>query len=325
MFKTIKKLINNKLFRLVSISSLIFISLIIIISIILINNSKSNINIDTTGTKISVPASEMKRVYNKLSGTIKNNLDDFDENKEYKGTIDQYEEKLGEKKNTATFLVNFDEIKQSYRVNVMWPNAQNMSDISITCPIQDSKYPDTPCKTEANSTSDISSYLPYYGTLDSGQNYTALYRYTGDKPFIEVDIDSCGDVSLINLALTKFKAFLSEKHFNPKDFNIFAPNSLCDGGAESSSKTKSTSETFYYTGNPLSTKDQNINNALPFFVPSRYFVYPNTDEQGNITSIHADISGCTAYQATPMEERVKSYLNSHNINYTVEFSYCKNP
>lgn len=323
MLKTIKNLFENKLFRIIFISLFIFVSLTITVSIILINNSKPNINIDTTGTKISIPASEMKRVYRKLTSTIEDNSDNFDKNKKYEGVIDQYSEKLSKEKNTATFLVNFDEIKQSYRVNVTWPNAQKMSDISIMCPLSDSKYPNTPCKTEVNNTSEIVSFLPYYETLESGKFINVTYKYNNNNPYIEVQIDSCGDTNLINLAIDRTKNFLKEHNFNPEDYKIFAPNNLCEGGAESGSNQPTPSETFYISGNRLKTKDENVNNFLPYFVPSRYNVYPTTDKNGNIKSIHAEISGCTAYQATPMEERVRAYLLSHNINYNIEFEYCK--
>ena len=95
---------------------------------------------------------------------------------------------------------------------------------------------------------------------------------------------------------------------------IYAPTNVCSTGGVSSST--------HTSAGTADTNDTNVNANLPYFVPNIYKVYPVVDENNNVVSIKAELSGCTDYQTNPQEEQVMEYLNSKNISYPVEFEYC---
>lgn len=274
--------------------------------------------------KNSIPNSELTKVRKNLYGIIQDNSTNFDSNKTFKGVARDYQEKTeNNKTGSATFFVDFDDIEQSYFVSLFWPDQNDGSpNIVISCPLLDSKYPNTPCKTESNSSSELINYLPYSKTLDSGEEYTVTYKYNNSDTYIEVQINSCGNMTLVESALTSAKEWIKSLNFNPNNYQIYAPTNLCDGEVHHNNTPQTTTNT-YVTGNTLNTKDENVNNNLPYFIPNMYYIYPVTDDSGNVISIKAELSGCTNYQTDPMEEEVYTYLNNKNINYTVNFEYCR--
>ena len=302
--------------------SLVAFIILITIVVIKVNDPKVQVSFPE---KTNIPDSELTKVRRNLYGVIKENSTDFNSHKIFEGTAREYQEQQKDKSTSATFIVDFDDIKQSYFVSVFWPDPDNGApNIIISCPLSNSKYPETPCKTESNSSIEIADFLPYDGKLDSGENYTITYKYSGSDPYIEVQINSCGNKTLVSSALKSAKEWLKSVNFNPDDYKIFAPIDLCDGEAHSAEESnEDVIKNIYLSGNALNTKDKNVNAALPYFIPNIYNVYPITDEQGNILSIRAELYGCTDFQTEPMETEIKAYLNSKNISYQVNFEYCK--
>lgn len=281
------------------IGGILAIIIIVIIAVIFINNSEPNVRINFEGN-VSIPGSEIKKVRENLVGVIKNNTENFSNKTVYVGNARDYSESTAGKISTAEFIVDFDEISQSYAVAVTWPDSNDdLPNIIIACPLLDSKYPKTPCETEYNSSSDIVGYLPYTGTLSSGEKYKIKAKYDDGKLYLDIDTD--GDA---NEALIDSKKWVSSIGLNPDDYKFFV-----------SSKQ-------YIQANNAKTKDANVNKNLPYFMPGVYNVYPVTDDNGNVTSIKAELAGCTDTQTDPVEEDVNSYLKTNGINYPVEFEYC---
>lgn len=320
----LKKFLGEKPLKKLAVIFASLLAFIVILSIILIkiNDPKVKINFSE---KTNIPGSELTKIRSNLYGVIRDNSENFDQNKVFEGDARNYQESKKDKTSTATFIVDFNDIKQSYSVSVSWPDPETGApNIIISCPLLDSKYPETPCKTESNSSTELVSYLPYTKTLSSGEEYIILYKYSNSEPYIEVQINSCGNKTLINTALNEIKEWIKSIHINPEDYKIFAPIDLCDGEAHSSEEgDEPLIKNVYISGNTLKTKDENINQNLPYFIPNMYNVYPITDQEGNVTSIKAELTGCTDAQTDPMEQEINLYLTSRNINYKVNFEYCK--
>ena len=74
----------------------------------------------------------------------------------------------------TTFIADIDSIRQTYRVRITDTN-QDLTDLSvyIACPrMEEMKYPEVECKGHYGSTSAaVDLYLPYAGTLASGEKY----------------------------------------------------------------------------------------------------------------------------------------------------------
>lgn len=295
----INKLKNPKI--VIGILSFLII-LVVVISIVVIILSEPKVKIDFGNIKTNIPGSELKKARENLVGVIKNNTADFNSGEIYEGTARNYNEEVSGELTTATFVVDFDKILESYFVAISWPASDDDSpNVTISCPIFDSKFPNTPCVTEENSSLDVTSYLPHTGTYGSGQEYTIEGKYNDGGLYLEVT--ASGD---LRLAVEAAKEWIKSINLNPDDYKFFAPTNQ------------------YLQINNAKTNDKNVNQYLPFFVPNAYNVYPVTDENGNVTAIKAELAGCTDSQSEPEEQEVTEYLNAHGINYPVEFEYCVN-
>ncbi|MBR3252870.1 hypothetical protein IKF84_02255 [Candidatus Saccharibacteria bacterium] len=265
----------------------------------------------------NIPTGELRKIRENLSGTIERNTENFDKNVTYVGQARDYEEEVDGNTTTAIFIVDFDAIKQSYSVLVTWPDPDDGSpNIYISCPILDSKYPETKCVTEANSSTDLIAYLPYSGSTASGVGYGIVSGYNDNGLYLTVKVESCGDNKKVEEGIEAAKEWISSLGINPDDYLFFAPTDICNG------KTTEDIPYSYVIANHAKTNDENVNKYLPYFIPNMYNVYPVVDESNNVTTIKAEISGCTDYQADPMEEQVHDYLNGYGISYPVEFEYC---
>ncbi len=319
---TFRNLLGEKpLKKLILILSSLFIAILSIsIIFIIINQPKVNISFPD-GTNI--PDSELVKIRKVLYGVIKDNSDNFDDKITYEGIAREYQEYSNtSEKTTATFIVDFDSIKQSYFITINWP-ADKDDDIPnyiIDCPLEKSKYTETKCHTESSSNTNISSFLPHIDKLKSGQEYTIAYKYNNTVPYIEIQVNSCGNSNILDDALASSKEWIKKINLNPDDYQFYLPSNLCDNEAH---EEINNIKTEYYTVSSLKTTDENVNKNLPYFIPNLYNIYPITDNEGNVVSIKAELSGCTDYQTEPMEEQVKDYLNTKNINYPLSFDYCK--
>lgn len=289
--------------------------IIVAVAVLVILNSEPNVKINFD-QNVSIPGGEIKKIRQKLAKVISNNTENFSSKIEYVGNARDYQESLGSENNMASFIVNFDAISESYAVEITWPVIdENIPNINISCALLNGKYPETPCETEINSSKDIFGYLPYTGKLDSGEEYNIVVGYDNGKMYLSIQVNSCGDTTILNEALLAARKWISSINFNPDDYLLYVPGDICD--------TELILDTFpYIQANHVKTNDKNVNQFLPYFIPEAYNVYPVVDEKNNVTSIRARVPGCFEYQMEPGKTFVKEYLNSKGINYQITFEEC---
>ena len=295
--------------------AIVAILVLIVVGIVISLPAEPKVNLDFD-VDTNIPAQELRKIREKLFSVIGSNTENFDEKATYDGIVRNYEETLEDDSNEATFIVDFDGIKQSYEVMAIWPDPNDGTpDVMVSCPILNSKYPETKCKTEVNSSTDIAEFLPYTGKLSSGEEFTLTYKYDANgNMYLEVEVDSCDNKAVVDAAVVAAKEWIRQIYLEPSDYLIYAPTNVCSTGGVSSST--------HTSAGTADTNDTNVNANLPYFVPNIYKVYPVVDENNNVVSIKAELSGCTDYQTNPQEEQVMEYLNSKNISYPVEFEYC---
>ncbi|MBQ6410132.1 hypothetical protein IJI18_02665 [Candidatus Saccharibacteria bacterium] len=252
--------------------------------------------------KNNIPTEEMKKIREKMLDVIRDNTENFDSTVVYRGAATDYRETSEGKTSTASFVVNFDTISESYKVSVVWPDPEDGSpNIIISCALLDGEYPKTPCTTESNSSSDILGYLPYVGEDAAGRKYEIVARYDDEKLYLEIKTD--GDM---DEAVTAVKDWMKKLNFNPDNYLLYIQSRQ------------------YIQVNHAKTKDVNVNKYLPYFIPAKYYIYPIVDGNSDVTSIRAELGACTEAQIEPAEELVREYLSSNGINYPIEFEYCVN-
>ena len=270
-----------------------------VILVAVLMNSGSNVNIRFS-EKTNIPGAEMMQIRKRLADVIRDNTADYSEKTVYEGVARDYNESTEGETTTANFVVDFDAIEESYMVDVLWPDPDDGSpNIIVSCPLADSKYPETPCATETNSTSEIIGYLPYNGVTESGDKYTVNAGYMNGELYLEIKVN--GDA---NAALAATKKWMGSLGFDPDDYLLYVVSGK------------------YIQANHSKTNDENVNEKLPYFIPNVFNVYPVTDASGNIEHIQADIAGCTDYQTDSAEEEIRDYLDRNGISYPVEFEYC---
>lgn len=276
--------------------------LIIVIAIVFMNNGGLKVEI-TFPEKVSIPSNELKRINGALEGVIRDNTENFNNYSRYRGVARNYNETNNDDSFVADFIVDFDDIEESYKVFVSWSTSdKDDSNITISCPLLQSKYPGTSCVTEVNSSSDIVGYLPYEEILSSGEKYGIVAKYSGiGRLYLEVTTDGNPEQAVLNA-----REWVESIGFDPNDYLFYIQAQQ------------------YVQANHSETNDANVNKNLPYFLPNVYNVYPVTDENNNVTSINAEIIGCTDYQTAPVEEMITDYLNSKGINYPLNFDECYN-
>lgn len=291
---------NLKRWQKVSIiGSVLIVLAIIITSVIMIINSEPKVKINF-GDGVNIPGDERMKIRKKMVGVIHDNTDNFNENAVYTGNARDYNELSEGGTTTAAFVVDFDEIKESYSVIVTWPDPDNgVPNIIISCPLLDSKYPETACSTESNSSKDIVSFLPYEGTDSAGKQYKITVGYFANEPYLEIMTDGNAPD-----AIEAAKKWMTLFNFNPDDHLFYIQSGD------------------YIQANHARTNDANVNENLPYFIPAAYYVYPVVDGDNNVVSLNAEIVSCTEYQANMAEEGIEFYLNSKGIKYPINFDYC---
>ena len=203
---------------------------IIVISVFLIINAEPKVEIEFS-EKTNIPSGELRNVRMSLVGAIRNNTESFDNNTVYKGIARDYKETKDGDLTTAEFVVDFDDISQSYVVSVTWPNPDDGApNIYISCPLLDSKYPETPCTTESNSNSEIVNFLPHIGEFNSNEEYKIVAKYRGAEMYLEVQLDTLNDAKK-DEALKAAKKWLFSIGFNPDNYTF----EVSGGGIENDS------------------------------------------------------------------------------------------
>lgn len=288
---------------------------VVVVIIIQFVNAQPKVELKFTEAT-NIPSGELKKIRESLVDVISNNTENFDSNKIYVGVVRDYSENVSDDLSTADFVVDFDEILESYKVAVAWPDPDDGSpNLIVSCALLDSKYPETPCTTEANSSLDIESYLPYTGTLASGEEYNLSARYDGGEIYVEIKVNSCGNLEILNNTLNAVREWVASINFDPDDLLFYELTNICDD-------TENPNASFYFQANRSKTNDANVNKNLPYFVPSSAKAFPVVDENNNVNSIEVNFAGCTDYQTDTAEQWILEYLEMNNINYPVDFEYC---
>lgn len=290
--------------------------LVVVIAVIFIINAEPKVEISFAENN-NIPGGELKRIRIGLEGTIQNNTENFDKNTIYYGVGRDYIETVEGEITTASFVVDFDEIEESYMVMVTWPDPDDGSpNIVISCALFNGKYPGTPCATESNSSDDLVNYFPYEGLLPSGEKYNILSDYDNEQLYLEIQVNSCGNTAILNEALATTRELISSVNFDPDDYLLYVPGDVCDA--------ELIMDTFpYIQANHAKTNDANVNKNLPYFIPDAYNVYPIVDENNNVVSISAKVPGCYEYQQEPGKNYMAEYLKNAGINYPVTFKECE--
>ena len=150
---------------------------------------------------------------------------------------------------SGNFIVDIPSLKQSYRIYYEWLSDRATSPIrlgdyttSVTCLHPDEYiYDFYPCiaPNEDVSTTTLSylnNILPYNGYVNNDTNSDAaihanhVENTTGGDPFVRVNVNSCGDQSILESGLETFKQYIKDHQLNPDDYT-YKLNDLCDGEA----------------------------------------------------------------------------------------------
>ena len=135
----------------------------------------------------------------------------------------------------VSFILDVDRFQQSYRAYLAWSEDQKTwlpEDTLVECAeVQLSKYPDVLCYGMYMNSDSIELYLPYFGKIDTGEEYTVKQRYYADGgPYLEIAIDSCGDKKILDAALADVKKWLINNKLDPEKYAFEVPSHYCPGG-----------------------------------------------------------------------------------------------
>lgn len=189
----------------------------VVVGVVLLNVDEPNVTIKFDSS-VNIPTNELKTARRKLVSVIRDNTVDYNKDIVYEGYARDYTETKNNDITVANFIVDFDDIKESYAVDLSWPNPDDGSpNVFVSCPLLKSKYPNTPCKTEANFSTEITSYLPYYGKLADGKEYKIVAEYYKGNFCLETQVTS-HDENILNEAVAATKEWVSSIGFNPDDY-----------------------------------------------------------------------------------------------------------
>lgn len=138
---------------------------------------------------LPIPDKNIETFKNALWAVISNNVREVDRSVLDDVTIREgsYEEIEEESSRMASFIVDIDSIKQTYKVSISWVTDSKSGlydDVAIDCPPQSQmKYPETICRGMYNNTYSLDLYLPYQ--IDSP--YKDEYEYAGPEVYIYGD------------------------------------------------------------------------------------------------------------------------------------------
>lgn len=149
-----------------------------------------------------VPEDRWNGIKNEIWHLVENNVSDLT-----KANIDDavirdgtYEESFENDITTATFLLDIDSLRQTYKVTVSWSDKVELYDaVEINCPPKDQmKYPETVCYGMYNNTYSLDLYLPYAEYPDNNNSeetepVAPNYIIHGDEDarIIEITVSAC--------------------------------------------------------------------------------------------------------------------------------------
>lgn len=192
-----KNLLQN-LSRNQKIAILVILQAIIIIIIVSVANtilSKPRDHVSTSddnGILKDIPKAELELYEQELWKVISATDDNVDENivkdavvREDSYTEEQFEtgDKKDEIMHQASFIIDIDSIRQSYKIILGW-NKNNLSTPIIDClPVSEAKYPDSFCQGTYRNSNSLTLYLPY----EIESPYKDEYDFVGSDVYIDGD------------------------------------------------------------------------------------------------------------------------------------------
>lgn len=170
---------------------LIFIIFIILTINSLINSKKPNVDLSDQQIK-NIPSTEQDIFQEQLWNLLSSNKD-LDTNIIKDATIrdDSYNEYTDSGYKTATFLIDINSLKLTYKVSISWgEDGEILPDsVLINCPPQsEMKYPETICQGMYNNTYSLDLYLPYAVYPEGNENLAPNYIIHGNEYTKKIDI-----------------------------------------------------------------------------------------------------------------------------------------
>lgn len=212
---------------------IILILIIVVISIILMNQPHVSIK-NFNEVKSTLTSAEKQNIEKSIFSLLEYNND----NPSSKTVTEAYiqADSYSENTDNGTLSVNFDvDIDQYERTfSVVFNREKGTAGQAYTncAKLPMNKYPEHRCISESYDSNDISVYLPYYGNLTGGLNYTIRQTYyqNGD-PYLQISVNSCGDKSIQDAALKATKDWVKSLYLDPDSYTYYVIPNLCDGGA----------------------------------------------------------------------------------------------
>lgn len=134
-----------------------------------------------------------------------------------------YQEETNGNVINANFIVDIEELRYSFEVDLSWPKGQSTySDphIEIHCPYYtDVIYPDTQCVAEL-PTAQIRRYLPHNYYLDSGNRVHIDQSSFGGYTHLLVYIEACKNQELIDAAMNYARNWVESLYINPDNLKM---------------------------------------------------------------------------------------------------------
>lgn len=182
---------------------IVLLQLIVVVSLVLLVQSvlrpKEHVNIvnkDESG--INVPEKNMndfkENLWYLVSGTVEGvDRSVLDDVVIREGSYEEANTDVGKQ---ATFIVDIDSIKQSYKVTIAWVTDKKSNlydDMVIDCPpLNEMKYKETVCHGMYNDTYSLELYLPYIVTADESEDTRDIYIDGNENEHtIFVEITAC--------------------------------------------------------------------------------------------------------------------------------------
>ena len=123
----------------------------------------------------------------------------------------------------AVFLVDIEELKQTFDVKVYWSNDGEIpNNIAIECPKKQFViYEGEKCLGMSTTHKTLEQYLPYTSTLSTGEKY-AVYSTVNKsgEAIIEIAVNSCGNNEVIEKARDDVDEWLKENDFKSTDYEF---------------------------------------------------------------------------------------------------------
>ncbi len=149
----------------VIIAQILFVMIIITIINSVFQEKQHVFSTDNTGQTSQVPEEEKRAYEDALWEVISQHVEGVDKNIIDDAVVreDSYKEEYDEESGAtqASFIIDIDSIKQSYKIIIGWDSNGTATPIIDCLPISEAKYPDSVCYGTYRNSNDLSLYLPY--------------------------------------------------------------------------------------------------------------------------------------------------------------------